>query len=214
VAERRPPIGPQDAPSELATPAFPRSARRARSLDSPAVGAVLVCASHAVRFRPSTTPLLIYPNRERRSRSSRRADARQICRSRASAFTQQAACARFGNRYAPHATYLPVWALRRFSKPPKDGPRHSSSSHLVLVADMVVDSADPLDTLGHARSLPISELVVQPRHLCRHLGGVVEGGDDRMASFMTLRVEAVPPHNPPVDRVVSSVYLHHTTRLS
>ena len=43
--------------------------------------AVLVCASHPVLFRPSTTPPLIFPNRERWSRSSRRADLRQICRS-------------------------------------------------------------------------------------------------------------------------------------
>jgi len=36
--------------------------------------AVLVCASHAVLFRPSTTPPLIFPNRERRGRSSRCTD--------------------------------------------------------------------------------------------------------------------------------------------
>jgi hypothetical protein len=35
-----------------------------------------------------------------------------------------------------------------------------------------------------------------------------------VASFVTLRVEAVPPHNPPVDRVVCGVDLHHSARLS
>jgi hypothetical protein len=49
-------------------------------------GGVLVCASHAVLFRPSTTPPLIFRNRERRSRSNRRAEECQICRSRAPAF--------------------------------------------------------------------------------------------------------------------------------
>jgi len=45
---------------------------------------------------------------------------------------------------------------------------------------MVVGTADPLDILGQARSLPISELVLQPRQLCPNLPGIVEGGDDRV----------------------------------
>jgi hypothetical protein len=61
--------------------------------------AVLVCASHAVRFRPSTTPPLIFPNRERRSRQSRRAAAPYLPISR-----------------TPHeAPWRPVTAVRIFA---------------------------------------------------------------------------------------------------
>ena len=54
-----------------------------------------------------------------------------------------------------------IGLLCRLSTPPKRGPRHSSSSHRVLVANVVVDTADPLDILGHARSLAILKLVRQ-----------------------------------------------------